>query len=98
MAVQPLTSSIQRTLLATIISMTVAVFARAQDPVIFRAMKDELKRNMTELALEGYERPFFISYTVADQHEMSVNASLGAVVRSNEYPARSTISMTRVWM
>lgn len=63
--------------------------AQTQDPLILRAMKDELKRNMTELSLEGYERPFFISYTVTDQHEMAVNAALGAVVRSNDYPSRS---------
>jgi len=62
--------------------------AQTQDPLVLRAMRDELKRNMAELSLEGYERPFFISYTVTDQHEMAINASLGAIVRSNDFPTR----------
>lgn len=69
--------------------VSVSAFAQTQDPLILRAMKDELKRNMTELSLEGHEKPFFISYTVTDQREISINASLGAVVRSNEYPMRT---------
>ncbi|MBN2349292.1 MAG: hypothetical protein JXJ22_10665 [Bacteroidales bacterium] len=48
--------------------------------VIFRAMHDELERNMKELVYKDYDKPFFISYTVADMYELHINASLGAII------------------
>jgi predicted Zn-dependent protease len=60
-----------------------------EDPVVLKAMKDELKRSMDELKLEDYERPFFISYKIADTREVNINASLGGLLRSADYPARN---------
>lgn len=79
---------IKRLLLA--IALTIAVFvASAQNEnVILKAMNDELKRSMTELALPGYEKPFFISYSVTDTREVAINASLGAILRSTSFTNR----------
>ena len=57
--------------------------------IIRRAMKDEMKRNIDRLELENMERPFFISYNIYDVKTLEVNASLGAVVKSDEIRNRS---------
>ncbi len=49
------------------------------DSVIFSAMRDELKRNIEQLADDHYEKPFFIAYTIADVQNVLVNATLGAL-------------------
>lgn len=57
--------------------------------IILRAMKDEMARNMHELKLENLERPFYISYTIRDVKTMSVVATLGAIVQSDENQYRN---------
>jgi hypothetical protein len=52
--------------------------------VIRKAMKDELNRNMSRLVIGDLKKPFFISYTIKDARRMSISASLGALVSSNE--------------
>lgn len=61
----------------------------AGDEIIERAMKDELERSMNELSYENYEKPFYISYRVQDIEVMSASASLGALVQTNQYPAKT---------
>ncbi|OGU14146.1 MAG: hypothetical protein A2X61_04750 [Ignavibacteria bacterium GWB2_35_12] len=56
--------------------------------IIFKAMKDELARNMSNLALENLKKSFFISYNIHDFKVMSIKASLGAIVESDEKPYR----------
>lgn len=56
--------------------------------IIFKAMKDELARNMSNLALESLKKPFFISYNIHDFKVLSIKASLGAIVQSDEKPYR----------
>ncbi|MBU2472156.1 MAG: hypothetical protein KKF20_07080, partial [Bacteroidetes bacterium] len=56
--------------------------------IIFKAMKDELGRNLNNLALENLKKPFFIGYNIYDFKVMSIKASLGAIVESNEKPYR----------
>jgi predicted Zn-dependent protease len=81
-------TDIKRLTLAIALTV-IALAASAQDDnIILRAMNDEMKRSMTELALPGYEKPFFISYTVTDSRELAINASLGALVRSTAFPGR----------
>ena len=72
-----------------LVVMSITTMYAQEDPVVLKAMKDELKRNMEELKLEGFERPFFISYTINDAREVAVNASLGAIMRSSEFPGRT---------
>lgn len=61
------------------------IFARhtfAQDPIIEKAMRDELERSMKELKIENLERPYFISYFISDQTKITITASMGAIVFS----------------
>jgi hypothetical protein len=51
---------------------------------IDRAMGDELDRSKNELKLNGLIDPFFISYTVNDNHRLDIIASFGALTRSQE--------------
>ncbi len=57
--------------------------------VIMRAMRDELDRNISRLALDNMERPFFISYTIYDVTAMEITAGLGTVIRSEITPGRN---------
>ncbi len=57
------------------------------DSVILTAMKHELDRNMHNLIKEGYDKPFFISYTIADIKTAYASGTLGALIGSgkNQY-------------
>src|SRR5690349_3615240 len=77
------------TFLISLLALSITATYAQQDPVVLKAMKDELKRNMEELKMEGYEKPFFISYTISDSKEIAINASLGGILRSSEFPNRT---------
>lgn len=76
--------------LAALLFVLPASSARAQGEIIRKAMKDELERSMKELSLEGYKKPFFISYTLKDTKTFTVVATLGALARSSDFPSRQT--------
>lgn len=57
--------------------------------VIQKAMEDELQRSMEELTYENFEKPFFISYTIDDTKAVSISASMGALLYSNQLPVRN---------
>lgn len=47
-------------------------------------MKDELARNMKELHYEGFERPFYISYSIDDVSQTEIAATMGALLRTDQ--------------
>ncbi|MBN1598412.1 MAG: hypothetical protein JW894_08965 [Bacteroidales bacterium] len=47
-------------------------------------MKDELNRNINDLSLPGYDKPFYIAYTIVDVQNFEVNATLGALLSSDD--------------
>jgi hypothetical protein len=63
--------------------------AQHKDSIVINAMKDELFRNMKELSYEGFEKPFYIHYSINDVTSYEIAASLGALVRSSDNKARS---------
>lgn len=65
------------------------VTAQSED-VIMKAMKDELDRSMKELSMEGFEKPFYIAYTLDDRRYYTIMAQMGSLVRSTETPSRSS--------
>ena len=65
------------------------------DDIILKAMQDELLRNMSELKLPRYDKPFFIMYNIQDQKSYTIAATLGSIVRSTEKSFRFK-SNTRV--
>jgi predicted Zn-dependent protease len=52
------------------------------DNIIFQAMQDELQRSMSQLVMEGLERPYFIGYTIDDYQNLTVSGSLGTLTQS----------------
>ena len=56
--------------------------AAQTDSVCMRAMRDELQRNVEQLAIPGYPKPFFTSFMLLRGHSVNIDASLGAVVRA----------------
>ncbi len=48
-----------------------------------RAMRDELERSRTRLALPGVDKPFYIEYRLMDLDVRNVTASFGALVSSS---------------
>jgi len=59
------------------------VRSQGSDSVIIRAMHDEMKRNMTELKYEGFERPFYVAYSIEDRQQYTMIAVLGSLLRSS---------------
>jgi len=69
---------------ALCMSLSLSAGEKSTRDIIQRAMRDELTRNVERLTLENLESPFYISYTIRDVKTMTVTATLGAVVRSEE--------------
>lgn len=62
-----------------------AGFAReVSDSIIFSAIHDELYRNYENLQAEGFDKPFFIAYTLADAKITYSSATLGALTNSGQ--------------
>ena len=55
------------------------------DDVLLRAMRDELQRSrqLRVVGAGGDDIPYLISYTISDQSDFSVSASLGSITNSN---------------
>ena len=70
-------------------AMAAAGGSEALDAAIERAMKDELARSMDKLELPGFGKPYFLSYLLWDVRPVSVSASFGAIVRSDDVPVRT---------
>lgn len=75
---------VRRVFAVLMLSIATIGMAQGQDDVILKAMQDELKRSMTELTFEGYDKPFFIQYGVQSGDTYSIIATLGSLFRSNE--------------
>ena len=82
-------SELRFSLIAFFISVN-GFFSVAQtgDPVI-SAIKREVDRNLSELKIEELLSPFFISYSIVDQHRIQIKASFGAVTSSFETRERA---------
>jgi hypothetical protein len=57
-------------------------FSAAQTDPVLDAMQAELKRSMT-LTLNELDKPYYLSYTVDDEHTWSAAATLGGLVSSS---------------
>ena len=55
----------------------------------FKAMQDEIDRNLSQLKLDKLKSPYYISYMITDAATYNVNTQLGAVVRVIDKPHRS---------
>jgi TldD protein len=62
------------------------IVCAAQSDAVFDAMQAELQRSMT-LTLNQLDKPYFLSYSVDDEHAWSAAATLGGLISSsaNDY-------------
>lgn len=58
--------------------------SEASDSIIMSALHDELYRNFENLHADGFDKPFFIAYTLADAKITYSSATLGALSNSGE--------------
>jgi predicted Zn-dependent protease len=69
---------------------------RAADDAVSRAMRDEMQRSMQKLKLEQFDKPYFISYLIADNEQKEVAATLGSILSSAENVTRVLLVTVRV--
>lgn len=65
---------------------------RAGTDDITRAMRDELQRSLSQLALPTLQRPYYIEYTLTMRDAQNMKASLGGVVHERHSPT-ATLSV-----
>jgi hypothetical protein len=79
---------ISRAILAAAFLMP--AFAQAQDDVDLRAIKDELARTMSQVQLQGMDKPYFVAYRMDDIRMSAISASLGSLTQDS--PSRMRIA------
>ena len=70
---------ISRAILAA--AFLLPAFAQAQDDADLRAMKDELARTMSQVELQGMDKPYFAAYRMDDIRTSTISASLGSLTQ-----------------
>ena len=73
-----------------IMGLSTSLLAQETKKVIHEAMELEMSRNLKNLHLEGMKDPFFIGTNIIDANNISINSSLGKLIRFNETPSRFT--------
>jgi hypothetical protein len=71
-------------LLVSAVLLSCPTIADSDDSKIFDAMKDELDRAMSELKIEGLEKPYYIEYTIKKNDYKQVKASLGSMIENQQ--------------
>ena len=66
-----------------LIAATAMLYANEGDDTIFKAMQDEIGRNMSQLVMPGLDKPYFISYTIDDYQNLSVYGTLGTLTNTS---------------
>jgi predicted Zn-dependent protease len=61
------------------VAVLCAAALNAQDDTVMKAMRDEMARSMSQLAIENLQKPYYIAYRVVDSETYNVNASFGAL-------------------
>jgi len=72
---------ILRTILAA--AFLLPAFALAQDDADLRAMKDELARTMSQVQLQGMDKPYFAAYRMDDIRMSAISASFGSLTQDS---------------
>jgi hypothetical protein len=57
--------------------------------LIFRALKDEMKRSTEDLKLDEYKSPYYLAYTIKEQDKFTTAASFGALCQKDRYCTRN---------
>ena len=78
-------------LFVAVLSLMNVTFAQTEtfETIAFRAMQDEMNRNMSNLKLDKLKSPYFLSYLITDANLFSVEAQLGVLVKKMDRPIRN---------
>jgi PmbA/TldA metallopeptidase C-terminal domain len=76
-------------------AVAVACPLRASDDVAMKAMRDEMARSL-DMQLPGLAKPYFLAYRIEDIHSISIVASLGSLVTSQDIRSRLLRAEVRV--
>ncbi len=68
----------------------------SQESPIFKAMQDEMKRTTGKLKLQKEKPPYYISYRIVDEQNISMRGEFGAIVSDNVDHNRSLFVDLRV--
>jgi predicted Zn-dependent protease len=79
----------RRLIVLSAIFLIVQTGAYAQQSVLMNAMKDELRRSMEQLKLEGDPGPYYLSYQVEDSSLVGFASEFGAPMASADTRSRS---------
>lgn len=63
---------------------------------LMKHLEEELEYSMQNLATEDGTKPYYLGYTVYDEHTVSIGSSLGAIVTDNESRERNLNIEVRV--
>ncbi|HJP18982.1 MAG TPA: hypothetical protein QF468_10040, partial [Nitrospinota bacterium] len=64
--------------------------------VIFKALEEEMNRSLSDLKLDIFKPPYFLSYQVKDHQSVKIRATFGAIVKSDTNRFRNLFVETRV--
>ncbi len=70
-------------ILALLLSGSTIASEKSDSDIIFKAMEDEMARNMTELKLDDNGTPFYIAYNLMKAKRGKILATMGAIIESN---------------
>ncbi|WP_075590757.1 hypothetical protein [Labilibacter marinus] len=68
---------------ALLVSISAIASEKSSSTKVFKAMEDELERNMTQLELDDSGTPFYIGYWVTSAQRGKVAATMGSLVESS---------------
>ena len=68
----------------------------AAEDTVMKAMRDEMRRSMSQMRLEELEKPYFISYRVDESTTTTSSASFGSLLSSNQHRSRTIHVEVRV--
>lgn len=63
---------------------------------IKKAMNDEIKRSLSELSVEGLQKPYYVDYAVTRRTSYGIKSTLGALLYSRSVPSASLTVGIRV--
>jgi len=74
----------KRIALILVVLMNFLFVINASADEILNAMRDEIKRSLSELRMENLQKPYYIEYTLTVQNSHNLKAILGAITEDEE--------------
>ena len=61
-----------------------------KEELIAKSIREEVERSLSQLKIEGLQRPFFIAYTMGDVNQIQISATNGSLLTSDSFPFRGS--------